>query len=363
MKILVIGNFREQSGWSEQCRNTILVMDAAGLEVVPRNITILGNQCELPDRIKELEKNSPKNPHVIYQNVLPSMAEYHAGAKNVLFYVSESSSFKAAGWQNRINLFDEVVNCCFWNKEVSKKSGVTRPIHIIPQAIDLAKSAQEYPTHEIRKLFRDEFIFYTIADWTTRKNLEQTIRAFHTEFKPTESVQLIIKTNGQLQDVQNKVNSIKMGLKLYRDIDSYKREILMVGQAGEQEIYSLHQGGNCFVSTSHAEAFCIPAAVAMSMGKHILVPNYGGFQEYCTEKNSWLIKGVEDNIHSATDQMADLYTGREQWYYPDTNHLRQLMRQIFENHHMTKSRLEQAKRDIQKLSYLNVGKMYKEVFK
>ena len=367
MKVLVIGNFLEQSGYSDQCRNTILSMDAAGLDVCAKNISILGNSCDIPERIKEIERKSTKNPDIIFLNTLPSFYEYHAGAKNVGFFVLESSNIKASGWPNKCNLMDSLINCCFWNKEVSKKSGVTKPISIVPQAIDLEKSGRDYPLHDIRKIFPSEFIFYSIGEWTTRKNMALLIRAFHTEFRPSENVQLLIKTNpanlgsNPMQTLQGKVNEIKQGLKLYRNVENYKREILMVGNTNEEEIYSIHRSADCFISTSHAESFCIPAAVAMSMGKILIVPNYGGFLEYCNSKNSLLIDGSEGDIYGATDQMADLYTAREQWFYPEAESLRISMRLAYENHTLTKKLTEQAKKDVQKLSFKNIGEQYKRV--
>ena len=366
LKVLIIGNILENSGWSNQMANTVLALDTQpDSKVIPRNITILGNNNpDINPRILELIKQDCKKPDVIIYNTLPSLYEYHYGSKNIGLFVSESSDIRASGWPIRANLMDEIINCCYWNKEVSKKSGITKPIHILNQAIDINKSKSHFPEHAIRQHFKNEFLFYTIGEWTTRKNMECLIRAFHLEFKPTENVQLIIKTtpnglgNNPMQTLQNKVNDIKMGLKLYRNIESYKKEVLMVGQASEEEIYSIHQAGDCFVSTSHAESFCIPAAVAMSMGKRVIVPNYGGFLEYCTNKNSFLIEGKEDYIHSAQDTLPDLYTGREKWFYPSVESLRTQMRLAYA---APDKRVEnQGLKDIQKLSFENIGKLYKE---
>lgn len=367
MKVLFISNHRNQSGWSEQARNSILAMDAAGLEVVPRAIDILGNQAELPQRIIELEQNSSKNPDMIFQNVLPAMAEYHAGAKNVLFFVSETNNFKATGWDLRANLFDLIIQCCDYNKQTCIKSGVKPKIAVIPQAIDLEKSNRDYPIHEVKKVFPDEFLFYTIGEISQRKNLPDLIRAFHLEFRPSENVQLLIKTTPQglggnpMQTLQNRVNDIKMGLKLYRNIESYKREILMVGQTSEQEIYSIHRTGDCYISSSHCEAFNIPCAVAMSMNKTVCVPNYAGFQMYCNDKNSFLIDGHEDFIHSATDTLPDLYIGRdEKWFYPSIEDMRIKMRLIYQNNTVRKAKIAQAQKDIQQLGFKPVGEKLKK---
>jgi hypothetical protein len=52
MNILYIGHYKESSGWSQAAIDYILALDAAGENVVCRNITLTNDSVEnLPSRI------------------------------------------------------------------------------------------------------------------------------------------------------------------------------------------------------------------------------------------------------------------------------------------------------------------------
>lgn len=366
MKVLFISNFKNLSGWSEQSLNHILSLDTVGIDVVPRNINVINNtNPELPKRIKELEKKNDKRPDIIIQNVLPYMLERYGIAKNICYYMCETSNFNNSGWQYRINTMDEAWVPCYHNKKASLDSGVKIPIQIVPLAVNLDKFNKEYEVHQLRNIFKDDFVFYTIGEWTTRKNVGDIIKAFHLEFNISEPVQLLIKTtqtglgNNPMAEIKNMIDSIKRGLKLYNQIESYKKEIVVCGFADEVEINSIHQTCDAFVSSSRGESWCIPAMDAMGFGKSLIVPRHGGFLEYCNDRNSFLVDGVEDHVFNATDTLRDLYIGREFWFQPSIKQIRKAMRDAYEKRDLAKRKIQQGLQDIKKYSYSNIGNIMK----
>lgn len=368
MKLIHISNFHEVSGWSSQAVNHILALDLAGVEVVPRRINITGVQNpNLPARILELEKQSDSKPDIIVLNTLPNLYERIYGPKYVGFYLCETNNFRASGWQSKINLMDSAIVCCYHNKESSINSGVKKPINVVPLAVDIEKLKQPLEPHDVRKAYPNDFIIYTVGDISHRKNVATILKAFHTEFSPNEPVQLFIKTtpaglgDNYVSKIDSLVGSVKSGLKLYRNIHSYKKEIIVCDYAPEDKIIQLHQSANCFVSASHCEAFCIPAAEALAVGNIVIAPNYGGFTEYLNDKNSYLVGGKEDNVFGAVDTLPDLYTAQESWYYPSIRDIRQAMRSAYEKKDLNKKKIEQAQKDVVKLSLRNVGEKYKKV--
>lgn len=367
-RILLVGNWAECNGWGYQQISHILALDSVGVEVIPRRIRITGAENkEIPPRILEMEKRDDRNPDLILLNTLPGMYERYGSAKHLGFYVCESSNFKATGWQHKINIMDAAINCCYANKLASRESGVKIPIHIVPQAIDINKFSTPKEPHDVRKNCPGDFIFYTIGEISRRKNLECILKAFHTEFAPNEAVQLFIKTtpanmgNEAPKVIDQLINNVKSGLKLYKDNTSYKRELVSCEISSEESLIRLHQSADCFVSASHSEAFSIPAAEALAAGKLVIAPGYGGFTEYLNEKNSYVVNGVEDYSFGALDTLPDLYTSNEMWFNPSVKSMRECMRSAFSKRDLNKRKLEQARKDVRKLSFESVGLVYKKV--
>ena len=362
MKILYLANYKNLSGWSQQAVNTILSLDTIpDITVVPRHVNILNNtNPDLPERIKELESNSDRNPDIIIQNVLPSMMEVTTRVlKNVGYFVCENSNFKATGWQHKLNMMSETWVPCYHNKQAALASNVDTGINIVPEATDVTKYNKTYPVHRIRESFPNDFIFLVLGEWSTRKNVEAVIKAFALEFDPLEPVQLFIKTTPGSVNINQRLEETKNELGLYKDVSRYKRENVQCEFLGEDEIYGIHQSTDAYICTSHAEAWNIGAIDSMGFGKPILVPRYGGFLDYANDNNSYLIDGIEDFIwRGGSDKgLPDIYTSKESWFYPSLKSLMKNMRDCYSKEGVRKKKVQVAKETVKKFSYEAVGKI------
>jgi glycosyltransferase involved in cell wall biosynthesis len=370
MKVLLIGNLAELSGWSEQARNHAIALDTVGVDVACRNIKITGVvHPNLPDKVKELSHKPCKNPDVVILNTLPALYEhnYH-NAKHLGFFTSETSDIRSVGWTRYVNLMDHVIVPCYYNKITAEQSGVKRPIHVVPEAIDINKFAQRSEIHGVRKQFPNDFIFYTISELTQRKNLAAIIKAFHIAFDRSEPAQLFIKlTPAGLDNPQQRINefvdSIQSGLKLYKSQNLYKRINFLCDFSNENEIVKIHQSCDAFVCASRGEAFCIPLVEAMAAGKIVVSPNHSGL-DYVNDKNAFVVASREDACFGAIDTLPDLYTSRELWHEVSVTDLSKQMRLAYETRNgLALKKRQQAKIDSQKFSYQKVGEDYKKVLR
>lgn len=363
MKVLYIGNFYDDTGWAKHNNECVIALDSVGVDVVPRNIKLNNIAGSPPERVKLLEQNSDKNPDIIIQNVLPHMSKYFGGKKNIIQYQTETSNFKNIRWQDHINLMDEAWVFSKYSKMASKLSGVKVPINIVPMSVDVDKFNVDYGklTNLDDKVPNNAFIFYTISEFSSRKNLETLLKAFHSEFHVTEPVYLLIKTNTDQQKIGGLVDNVKRGLKIYSDIQKYKKELMVFNHLPEEEIYKIHKSCHAFVTASHAEGWCLPAFDAMGFGKIIVAPRHTSFVEYLNDKNSYLANAYEDVCCYANDTLPDLYSARENWYEVPVLSLRQQMRKAYEQRNgEAAKRALQAKADIGRYSYQNVGKIMKQ---
>lgn len=367
MRVLYISNYRDFTGWGEFGTRQILALDTADVDVTARCIKLNANKDEVPERILELENKRGGAFDVIIQNVLPHYSEYSGRFdKNIAYYMSETSNFMSSTWANHINQMDEAWVPSAHNKLASLESNVTAPIKVIPTAVNLEQFTSPPPPLPLRNQFKDDFIFYTIGEFNSRKNMGALLKAFHLEFHRDEPVQLMIKTSptglgGNPREViQNFINGIKTGLKLSPRLTDYKEEIIICENLAGNIIPQIHLTGDAFVSTSHGEAVCLPALDAMGWGRAVIAPNHTGFKEYLNGDNSWLVDTYEDSVFNALDTFGDLMTGRESWYEVSVPSLRRNLRAVYENKMERSARIISAKFSLEFLSYKKVGEAMKE---
>lgn len=355
-KVLYIGNYKEATGWGYHCRENILALDAVGVDVVPRHISFGDQLSESHPIIKMLEEKDDKDCDVVIQHTLPHLMDYDGRfEKNIAVYLTETDHFRNTCWPQRLNLMDEgwVVNSQML--ESSDNSYVNIPLHIVPIPCDPTKYQKSYKPLDIPEI-KDKFVFYTICEANRRKNLEALLKAFHLEFKPNEDVSLIIKTNNY-NLIKELCDHVKRGLKLYNN-DVYHPEVLITDHLSEEDIMRVHATGNCFVSTSHGEAWCIPAFDAMAMGKTPICTYFGGPSDYLVG-SGFLVKSYYEPVFDMVNSLPDLYVGNENWVSVNINCLRTSMRYVYSNDvsDISKNGIDNA----YKYSYYEVGNKMREL--
>ena len=256
MKVLYIGHYKEDSGWSKATINLINAMDSVGIDVVCRNVKLTPKDPLIPNRILELEQKDLSNVDVCIQHVLPHhIVGTSKFKKNIACFIGESNTLKYNNWLSNLKLVDEV-----WlpNKDLIeniKKDGIEYTKYV-PYAFDLSRYKK--PSSKINFLEKNyTFKFYYIADLNERKNIESVIKCFHSEFHRDEPVSLVLKVKRfgiNPSDLHNHVtdmcNSIKKTLRIYPSIEDYNKEIIISNDMSEDEINMLHNSCDCFVNTT-----------------------------------------------------------------------------------------------------------------
>ena len=366
-KVLYIGVYRDGTGWGHAAIDYMMSLRAAGVDVVARPYRLNNNNEPLPEEILEMESKSSKGCDVCIQHILPHLMYYNGDfKKNIGLYVTETSNFRTTNWANHLNMMDEVWVPTKQNVEAAHDSDVNVPIKVVPHACDLSKFYQSYKPMEFRHQLSNDFIFYFIGESVRRKNIAAFVKAFHLEFNRSEPVQLLIKTslsgmspNECYGHTVNYLNEIKRSMKLYKEVEDYKKEMIIVERLTEEEMCRLHNSCDCYVSSSFGEAWGIPAFDAMGFGKTPIVTDWGGYFEYVTGKNGWPVDYRLEPVTGVFNTFQDLYTSRENWASIDVNHLRACMREAYANQEMREEKSRHGKADVARYSYENVGKIIK----
>jgi glycosyltransferase involved in cell wall biosynthesis len=339
MKILYIGHYKENSGWSQAAIDYILALDSLGLDIVCKNIKLTNSNPTLPERILELESKSTRGVDYCIQHVLP----HHLVAttkfkKNISYFVGETNTIKHLLWFENLKNMDEVWVPNNEYKNNLHKDGLSN-VKCIPHAFNTNKYKVTYPEINFEE-YNSTFKFYTISELSDRKNIDSILRCYYSEFSRADNVVLIlkIKKNGVSSEalhshVKKKIENIKNTLRMNKELSDYPPEIIINVDIPEEKIYSLHQSCNCFVGISHGEAWSIPSFEAMCFGKTPICSKTGGpadFIDYSNISTGILIDGVYNVCNHSDPAFLDLFSGREEWFCPSENLTKRAMRLAYE---------------------------------
>jgi len=351
VKVLYIGNYKDGTGWGDAALNNIIAMDAAGIDVVPRAITYKDNVDFHNSKVLELEKKDADGCDVCIQHVLPHLYSYNSAFKrNIGFLASETLDLKYSNWNYYASIMDEIwvpSNAC------KKSLDITKPVHVIPHSLDISEYEDTESGNKIENLI-GSYNFVFVGEFIERKNLKDLLRAFHTEFKSWENVNLYIKTSGaDLSIVQNFCNQIKRGLKVS---ENYKEEIIISGKLDKKDYVSTMAQCHCFVMPSHGEAFCIPALEATVLGLQCLWTDGIGVEDFAVGK---AVESYQEPCFGGVSSLRNLYTAKNKWLTIKVDKLQQEMRRCFEEYKRNELKTLDENH-VQKYSHEYVGNMIKQ---
>lgn len=397
IKLAYLSVFRDGTGYANASIHNMLAMEAGGIDVVARGISLSQSKNhDLAKKIEHLERKSTDGVDIVFQHILPHMFEYKAGLKNIGFFTCETTHFRRSNWGNCCNLMDEIWVPSIQNAQAAKESNVTVPIRIFPHACDVTRFNNK-PNPLNIPILKNKCVFYTIGEMTRRKNIVAILRAFYNAFSLRDDVVLVIKTNAPgksseeaTNTLQATIEDVKKALHTYVRHQYYPPTVCVTDFLSDQKLDQLHNACDIFVSASHGEAWGIPAHDAMGFGNPVILSNWGSFPEltYAQAKSywngdrrtqhlsdrltfkhpgeidcGWLIHGQLTPCFGQTDSFPDLYTGDEFWFDPNIEHLIVCMKQAYtewQNGELNKRGLAAMKRAAQ-FSYNKIGVIAKKL--
>jgi len=365
MKVVYIGNYNDGTGWGNACLNNILALDSAGVNVVPRSITFNGSHITENRRVKHLEDQSQRGAEVCIQHTLPTLYHCNTSLKNIGIFYTETNTFSESMWHKYINLMDEAWVANSQMVKASVLSGVNVPVKICPLPIDLEDYKNVEDCASIGE-FDGCFNFCFVGEFIKRKNVEVLLRAYHTEFHPSEPVNLFLKlsmpgatSDATLKEFDRFSESVKSGLKIRKN---YRKEVAITGRLEKKHLISLVDKTDCFVMPSFGEAWCIPALEAMALGKPVIHTQGTGMDDFCV---GWPVQSRSTRCYLANDSMQDVYTSLTSWKEIDVEALASTMRVAYETYKNDKqewSRLQSlSKERAEDYTIERVGQTMKEL--
>ncbi len=324
----------DNSGYAQASRGNILSLHKVG---VPLTLDPISFEEARPDLGESggiihslIGKKIDYNIVIIH-----STPEFWSGKReqdkiNVGYTIWETNKLHPS-WPGYINdSVSKVLVGCEWNVSVFKNSGVTIPIGVIPHGIsvDEFKNAKPY---NVTGVSENTFMFYSIFQWTERKNPLSLLKAYFYAFQDDEDVSLVLKIykDSYEENEKDMIRNTIVKFKQVTPMDSHPKLYLILDMLSQEEICGLHSRGDCYVSLDRGEGFGLNPFAAGAAGNPIIVTGLAGVTEYAKKHNSYL---VDYNLTVVSGMpWSPWYRGDQLWAEPSVIHGAELMREVYEN--------------------------------
>jgi len=280
------------------------------------------------------QRTVPARPDVAVVYAQGDVLARNPGRTRIGYTMLEVDGFPA-DWVRQANEMDEVWTPTAFNRDGLLASGVTRPVHVMPLGVD--------PDHfhpGVRGIPNPngEFVFLASLEWGERKAPELLLRAFNDTFSVREPVRLVVKIQNKDPGVRLKPIVASLGLRA----DGGRISYLLNQALPHHQLAPLYRSADCFVSPSRGEGWGMPALEAMACGLPVIATDWGGHTAFVHEGVAYPLR-----VRGTTPALAKCpYYDGFRWAEPDAEHLRHLLRHVYERREEAHARGLAAAREV-----------------
>ena len=283
-----VAPFMDASGYGEASRNFLMSFREVGANIMAKKVSYTNNQ-HYEDRTSMISEELGLRKIDYKVNILHVTPDnykthYEAGKYNIGHLFWETSKLPKS-WVPACNMMQEIWTGTQYGADVIKASGVTVPVTVIPEAVDTRE-----PLEELRPYILPDFegiVFYSIFEWTERKNPRRLLLSFWKAFRGKTDVCLLLKVHKSgasdrgLRDILIEARGLKNSL-VWKDMPKVFVYSDIMDQEGMDRI---HTTGDVYVSAHRGEGWGIPQCEASVHLNPVLSVAYGGIHEYFTRRH------------------------------------------------------------------------------
>lgn len=330
-------------------RDYILGLHAAGEKITWTPLIFDGRKNQYrPARTEELDAESIDPELLKLANLdLPSdvilihsVPEYwplfcETGKRNIGLTVWETDSVPPH-WPDLLNGVDDVIVPCRFNREVFRKDGVRKPIHVVPYINN--NRPPDFSAVEIRNyreelgIEPDDLVFYTINTWNSRKALGDLIEAYLRAFTSADRVFLVVKTSPEGPRSGEEIVLFPTTIladEIIAGHDNSPPVKLITRNLPRRDLEALQAIGDCYVSLTRGEGWGLGAFDAVARGKPIMITGWGGQVEFLSPDYPYL---VDYELVPVIDRIGGYsYRPEQRWARANIDHAAAIMRTIYED--------------------------------
>lgn len=354
------------SRYASQLRSSVQALRTAGMtvrleELHPDSRIEIGLANDDVRLLRSLFEQDAASPYIRVWHCAPNLfgCDAHALA-NVGKTLFETDSLPA-DLVEACNRMDQVWVSSPFNVDTFGRAGVERrKLQWIPDCLDESRFGLHVAPLDLET--GRSFNFLSIFEWMARKGWDVLIRAFAEEFAPDEDVALVVQAyptsgktmDGILADIRGCV-ARQVGDRAIAPIR------FLAGVMAETDMPRLYRAAGAYVQPHRGEGWGRTLMEAMATGLPTIGTRWSAPLTFMNDANSFLLDYKLVDVPQAAIEEQPYYAG-QRWAEPSVEHLRMLMRQVFENHAEARKRGEQAARDIaQRFNPAVVGARLRQV--
>lgn len=365
IKVKYFGPVLEPSGYGHASRQYIIALLTAGVDVSiePINFGNLGT-------IKTDAEYQTITPF-IHKPIKPDVNIIHCTPENWHRYVKDNiPNIGVTIWEttklhpiwvnqiNRLPIKDLWVPNEFNKAVFNNHTDV--PITIIPHVVNTSLfDTISTPLQTSFSLSPRTYIYYSIFQWTTRKNPDGLLAAYLSEFSPDDDVCLILKTHKfnlsleERREISEEISDVRQSL---GDID-FPPLYLILDVLSCEQIVQLHNTGDCYISPHRGEGWGLPLSEAMAAANPVVSTDWSGNTEFCNHENSYPISYQMAPVRGMP--WSPWYSANQSWAEPSLDHLKKIMRHCYNNREEASQKGAVAKQQIAQYSPEKIGILMK----
>jgi GT2 family glycosyltransferase len=322
------------TGYAMSSRQILRALDAEGVRATYRYI--YGPGTPWPAREDDnahddllnvvMRRRAPWRPRVSVAYAVGDVFHKNRGRARVGYTMTEVDGFSPE-WVRQANAMDEVWVPSAFNREAFLRSGLKRPIHVVPLGVD---TDHFHPAIESHPNPQGDFVFLASFEWVERKRPEMILKVFNQTFRRTEPVLLVCKIININAAVNVEAQIAVLGLKERGGRIAF----LHNKDLPYHELGSLYRSADCYVSAARGEGWNMPLMESMACGLPAIATDWGAHREYVHEGIAYPLR-IRGTIPA--DSRIPHFRGLP-WSDPDPDHLAHLFRYIFEHRDEAKAK-------------------------
>jgi len=283
----------------------------------------------------------------LWKNLADNKIDVKYGIKPLIFWSTVWESDRLPySWKYLLRDAYNIITPSEHSASLFKKD-FDRDVWVVPNPVD----TNVYHPNGPKKKFEHRVNFFSVFDWQERKDPTTLISSFIEEFGNVDDVALYIRSYGTY--MRNPLNAfVNTKRRLLREKNKKFANIFFIRQhLSVEELASFYRSADAFVLPTRCEGFCNPALESMACGTIPIITGWSGHLDFCNEKNSLLIRYhlepispkflakdiIFDNGYSMENpDFLPWYDESMMWAQASEDHLRKLMREIYDGKHRKK---------------------------
>jgi GT2 family glycosyltransferase len=320
------------TGYATSTRELLRALERAGVRASYRYVYGEGTPYPVPepeasgDYLMDVISRRNGSPTVAVVYGQGDVFKRNNGRRRVGFTMLEVDGFPAE-WVRQANRMDEVWVPSEFNRRGFVNGGLKRPIHKIPLGVDVNYFHPDitgFPNPS------GEFVFLSNFEWGERKEPWLLLKAFNDVFSSAEPVRLVCKIINKDPQVRVRPEIVRLRLKE----GGGKVSFLFNREFPYHQLGAFYRSADCYISSGRGEGWDMPLMEAMACGLPAIATDWGAHTEYVHEGIAYPLR-VRKTIPAVAK--CPYYEGFS-WADPDPEHLRFLLRHVYENREEAKDR-------------------------